>query len=192
MRLVAIGSHWNLSAYCWKILMQHDGQVPLLDDLSVGHFLVKWKLSEAPLRLDYTDYGYEAAWCHVSAKHRAMLDGGRRVHGWALWKFGPDLVADHHSVWQTEGGNLVDVTPPSNGGAEILFVRDDTAGIEQDAKAIQFFTQRTADDGVHWLWQGKPSDYSNWNCPTDKPDLVEYLAKLGLPLSAISTDQIHG
>jgi hypothetical protein len=174
------------------MLMQHNGKVPLLHDLAVTNFLKKWNLTEAPLRLDFTDYGYEAAWCHVSAKHRAMSYGGRRVHGWALWKFESDLVADHHSVWETEKGNLVDVTPPSNGGAEILFVRDDTARIEQDAENILFFTQRTADGEVHWLWQGKPSDYPNWNCPTDKPDLVEYLAKLELPISVISTDLLHG
>ena len=172
--------------------MRHIGQVPLLDDPSVTNFFAMWQLTETPLHLDYTDYGYEAAWCHLSAKHRAIVFGGRRVHGWALWKFGPDLVADHHSVWETEEGNLVDVTPPSNGGTEILFVRDDTARIEQDANSIQLFTQRTANAKVHWLWQGKPSEYSNWSCPTDKPDLVEYLAKLDLPISAISTDQLHG
>jgi hypothetical protein len=171
--------------------MQHNGRIPLLDDPAVTCFIAKWSLTETPLRLDYTDYGYEAAWCHVSAQHRAMSDGGRRVHGWALWKFGSDLVADHHSVWETEAGDLVDVTPPSNGGTEILFIRDDAARIEQVANVIQFFTQRTADKEVHWLWEGKPSDYSNWNCPTDKPDLVEYLAKLDLPISAISTDVLH-
>src|SRR5690606_30830971 len=108
-----------------------------------------------PTLLPYVDHGYEAAWCHVSAKHKTITAGGRRIHGWALWKFGPDLVADHHSVWETEKGDLVDVTPPSNGGTEILFVRDESARIEQEAGAILLFTQRTADAAVHWLWQGQ-------------------------------------
>jgi hypothetical protein len=172
--------------------MQHNGQVPSPNDPAVQLFLAKWNLTNAPVNLKFSDHGYAAAWCHVSTKHKALTGGGRRVHGWALWKFGPDLLADHHSVWEASEGDLIDVTPPSNGGGELLFVRDDTARIEQDANAIQFFTQRTADPIVHWFWQGVPSDYSNWNCPTDKSDLIEYLEKLCLPISAISTDDLHG
>ena len=172
--------------------MQHQGQLPADDDPAVGQFVAKWRLSAVPLRLSYTDHGYEAAWCHVSAKHRAMTEGGRRVHGWALWKFGPDLVADHHSVWETEDGELVDVTPPSNGGNEILFVRDDAARIDEAEGAYFLFTQRTADPVVHWLWRGMPSEYSNWPCPPDKPDLVQYAASLNVPVSAIVTDDRHG
>ena len=172
--------------------MQHQGQIPANDDSAIGRFLGKWGLSATPTRLQYADHGYGEAWCHVSAKHRAITAGGRRVHGWALWKFGPDLVADHHSVWETPDGNLVDVTPPSNGGGEILFVRDDTARIEQAKGVIYLFTQRTADPVIHWMWQGNPSEYSNWPCPPDKSDLVEYAASLNIDVSSILTDDQHG
>jgi len=172
--------------------MQHSGHVPTDDDAAVGKFLKKWRLSAEPVRLQFVDFGYGAAWCHVSAKHKAVADGGRRVHGWALWKFGPDVVADHHSVWENERGELVDVTPPSNGGTEILFVRDDDARIELLEDTIQLFTQRTADAQTHWLWQGQPSEYSNWPCPVNKEDLVKYSAKLDIPVAAIVTDNHQG
>ncbi len=54
------------------------------------------------------------------------------------------------------------------------------------------FTQRTADMTISWLWQGEPSEYSNWNCPADKADLVECCAKLQIPASAILTDDHYG
>lgn len=172
--------------------MQHEGQIPATDDSAVSAFTEKWQLSATPVRLQYNNHGYGAAWCHVSAKHKAISDGGKRVHRWALWKFGPYLVADHHSVWENQHGNLIDVTPPSNGGGEILFVRDDSARIELGDGAIQLFTQRTAGQHVHWLWQGQPSDYSNWPCPPDKSDLVEYAAKLNFPVLEILTEDKHG
>ncbi|MGQ2917152.1 hypothetical protein [Rhizobium oryzihabitans] len=172
--------------------MQHIGQIPSNDDTAVLRFLTMWGLQGRPILLQYADYGYDAAQCHVSAKHKALSDGGRRVHGWALWMFGDLLLADHHSVWEDSNGNLVDVTPPSNGGEEILFVRDDTARIEQVDGAIQLFTQRTADEKSPWFWQGKSSDYSNWLCPPDKSDLVAYSASLNIPVLDILTDDQNG
>lgn len=172
--------------------MQHNGVVPPSNDPAVKAFISKWQLSSTPTLLQYEDYGYEAAWCHVSAKHRAISAGGRRVHGWALWLFGDLLLADHHSVWETEKGALVDVTPPSNGGDTILFVRDDTARIEKENDEILLFTQRTAKEGIHWFWQGEPSNYSNWPCPQDKQDLTEYCSKLKIHVSEVPTDDRYG
>lgn len=62
--------------------MQHEGQVPATDDPAVLQFLAKWGLSATPMLLQYADHGYGAAWCHVSAKHKAMMEGGKRLHGW--------------------------------------------------------------------------------------------------------------
>ena len=172
--------------------MQHVGQVPPNDDPAVLRFLKMWGIAASTVRLQYVDQGYDAAQCHVSAKHMALSHGGRRVHGWALWMFGEILLADHHSVWEDANGNLVDVTPPSNGGMEILFARDDTARIERVDGDILLFTQRTADRGSPWFWQGASSEYSNWPCPPNKADLVAYSAKLGIPVLEILTDSQNG
>jgi hypothetical protein len=172
--------------------MQHNGVVPPSNDPAVKTFISKWQLSATPTLLQYKDYGYEAAWCHVSAKHKAISAGGRRVHGWALWLFEGLLLADHHSVWETQKGDLVDVTPPSNGGDTILFVRDDTARIELENGAILLFTQRTVNMTTHWFWEGNPSEYSNWPCPQNKQDIVAYCAELKIPVSEILTDDQYG
>lgn len=172
--------------------MSHSGELPAADDRAVRAFLRKWHLAATPTVLPYIDYGYDAAWCHVSAKHKAISSGGRRVHGWALWKFESLIIGEHHSVWQPEGGGLVDITPPSNGGDEILFVQDDEARIEESDGYFQLFTERTGGEEIHWLWQGKPTDYSNWPCPKDKTDLIAYSTRLDLPVDAIVTDEQHG
>lgn len=177
---------------CLEAKVQHQGKVPSIEDPLVSQFLKKWNLAGTPVLLKYVDCGYDAAMCHVSAKHKAVSEGGQRVHGWALWLFGSFLVADHHSVWQPTGGVLIDVTPPSNGGLEILFVKDETARIELDGDHIQLFTQRTVGTDAHWMWNGQPSDYSNWSCPLDKEDLVKYSANLKLSVNAILTDSVYG
>jgi hypothetical protein len=172
--------------------MQHTGKVPSNDDPAVLRFLKKWSIQEKPVRLQFADYGYDPAQCHVSAKHKALSDGGRRVHGWALWMFDGLLLAEHHSVWEDHNGDLVDVTPPSNGGMEIVFVRDDTARIILADGDIELFTQRTADERCHWFWNGECSEYSNWPCPQNKADLVAYCAKWNFAVLDILTDDEKG
>lgn len=36
------------------------------------------------------------------------------------------VEAEHHAVWQSSDGRLIDVSPPPPGERKILFVRDDT------------------------------------------------------------------
>ena len=57
--------------------MQHNGLVPQGNDRSVNAFISKWQLSTTPTILRYNDHGYESAWCHISAKHKAISKGGR-------------------------------------------------------------------------------------------------------------------
>ncbi|MER9882092.1 hypothetical protein [Mesorhizobium sp. M0118] len=46
-------------------------------------------------------------------------------------------MAEHHSVWETEDGLLVDVvTPPRQGGNNTLFLRDDRATIANTSGEI--------------------------------------------------------
>ena len=59
-----------------------------MSDPDVVEFLNLWNLKD-PIYLDFEDYGYAANFCHVSAKHMALKNGGSRVHGWALWLFDP-------------------------------------------------------------------------------------------------------
>lgn len=162
------------------------------DHPEVLAFLTLQGLSGPARYLDYSGDPYGPDWCHVSAKHKAMTEGGRRVHGWALWAFGNVIVGDHHSVWQAPDGRLVDVTPPKYGEKRVLFVRDDSAVIEADAAYFYFLTNRSSVPGAAWMWNGNPSEYSHWPCPRSKPDLGDYCAGLDLPIAAIATDSLHG
>jgi hypothetical protein len=172
--------------------MLHNGQLPKIADPQVQEFLRIWTLTD-PVFLTYSDKGYDPAQCHLSAKHMALNHGGRRVHGWALWKFDELVLGEHHSVWQDHDNNLIDVTPPSNGGAEILFVRDDTAKIEQDADGtILLFTQRTSDRNMPWLWFGEPTQYTNAAFAQEKPDVVAYCQQRNMRVADILTDDKLG
>ena len=51
--------------------------------------------------------------------------GGRSVHGWLVWRWPRVFVeAEFHCVWQSEDGDLHDVTPRPDGDMRVLFVAD--------------------------------------------------------------------
>lgn len=169
------------------------GRVPASPlDQDVVAFVEMFGLKSSPIFLSYEDCGYEREWCHVSAKHRALRHGGRRVHGWALWQYDELLLGDHHSVWETREGKLVDVTPPRFGANRILFVRDDAATIEEENGNYMLFVNRSSLRKFPFFWQGKPTEYTIWPCPPDKTDLVAYCTRLQIPVSAIITDAVTG
>lgn len=82
-------------------------------DADVLEYLKLWNLS-SPVFVDFEDLGggYEPKFCHVSSKHIVQQRGGRRIHGWALWRFRQGsnavIVGDFHSVWEQSDGKLVD------------------------------------------------------------------------------------
>jgi hypothetical protein len=52
-------------------------------------------------------------------------DGGSSVHGWRIWEWPHVLVeAEFHAVWQSPGGELVEISPPPDRETTILFVPD--------------------------------------------------------------------
>lgn len=51
--------------------------------------------------------------------------GGQRVLGWSIWQRANVLIeAEAHAVWKSPSGNMVDITPHTNGEASILFLAD--------------------------------------------------------------------
>lgn len=138
--------------------------------------------------VDHLAGPYDPDWCHVSAKHKASTEGGRRVHGWSLWLFGEVVVGDHHSVWQTPDGELVDVTPPKFDEDKVLFLRDDSATIEEEGGVVYLLTNRTSVPGAEFMWAGKPSEYSHYSVRLTDPGLSRYCERFGLPTTAILTD----
>jgi hypothetical protein len=161
-------------------------------DPEVVVFLALHGLKGPAVHLDYAPGPYGEDWCHVSAKHRAMTEGGRRVHGWALWNFDGIVVGDHHSVWEPRPGMLIDVTPPKYGETRVLFVRDDSAVIERNGDNFFIRTNPTSIPQMPFLWKGLETEFTHVPFPLSKPDLVAYCAGLGIEPTAILTDKAHG
>lgn len=57
----------------------------------------------------------QASDCYRNVAKRVQMDGGRMRVGWML-RMLPEtyLCAEHHAVWETPEGQLVDVTQPAN------------------------------------------------------------------------------
>ena len=171
---------------------QINATVPGPNDPLVKVFLDKYQLVGTPLYVDHMDRGYDPSQCHLSAKHCAMVNGGRRVHGWALWKFGGQIDAEHHSVWETDDGHLVDVTPPKFGGGRVFFVRDDTADIMDVAGVFSMWADRTTAADILFVYAGTKIDEPFWGLPKANKVLVDYCFKLGMTPDDMLTDERLG
>ena len=62
-------------------------------------------------------------------------DAGESVFGWAVFAFpGAYWEAQHHAVWRSPAGDLLDVTPPVYADLKTtLFVSDDAADVDCDS-----------------------------------------------------------
>ena len=69
--------------------------------------------------------------CFPNVKQKIDMDGGSYVNGWAIWQWANMLItAEAHSVWQSDDGVLLDITPHNYGEQTILFVPDDNVKFE--------------------------------------------------------------
>lgn len=162
--------------------------VPAPTDPLVKVFVAKYQLTSTPLYVDHLNHGYEPSQCHLSAKHFALVNGGRRVHGWALWQFEKQIDAEHHSVWEAPGGKLVDVTPPKFGGNCILFVRDDSADIVEVGGIFSMWADRTTLPGIFFVRNRKKTDEPFWGLAKSNAIITDYCSKLGISPNDMLTD----
>lgn len=67
----------------------------------------------------------EPAWCFDNVMRTIARAGGERVFGWAIWHIpGLYFEAEHHGVWRSPEGELVDVSPQLGNATQILFLPD--------------------------------------------------------------------
>ncbi len=170
----------------------NQGAPAQLNDPLLAIFTGLYQLTNMPQHLPYLDLGYDPDFCHLSAKHCAMMNGGRRVHGWAIWKFPELIVGESHSVWEQRDSKLVDVTPPKFGASHILFIRDDKADIVPMEGGFVMWADRTTDLQVPFLFNGNPLPEPNWGLPVDNVSMVAYCVKHGMSPSDIVTDAKFG
>jgi hypothetical protein len=68
------------------------------------------------------------AYCFDNSAAHADLHGGEVVYGWAIWRWpGRWFEAEHHAVWRSPAGELLDVTPQAGDPPRILFLPDPAA-----------------------------------------------------------------
>lgn len=69
--------------------------------------------------------GARAGWCFANVADAITKDGGEPVHGWTIWAVpGVWNAAEFHVVLKNSRGDLIDVTPKSDGERWILFLPD--------------------------------------------------------------------
>lgn len=167
-------------------------RVPDLDESLVTEFMTRFGLTSAPMHLKYENRGYDNNQCHLSAKHCAIENGGRRVHGWALWGFDSMLVGEHHSVWETPNRQLIDVTPPKFGADSILFIRDDAADLVEMQGVYAMWSDRTTIPDIPFAFQGNPHNEPHWGLLPDNANIVQFCQKFGIKPSDMLTDERFG
>jgi hypothetical protein len=100
---------------------------PLLESFAVG------LTDETPVRVPVRPVaGAASGWCHRNVAHAVAAQGGRAVFGWTIWCCSLFATAEFHAVHVTAEGNLVDVTPKTDGETEILFAPDYRFGRDFD------------------------------------------------------------
>lgn len=66
--------------------------------------------------------------CFGSVTNHVMYSGGRMVLGWIIWIHPKVLIeAEHHAVWESPEGDLIDITAKADDEKEIVFLPDETA-----------------------------------------------------------------
>lgn len=61
--------------------------------------------------------------CFENSETQASRHGGSAAYGWAIWRWpGRYFEAEHHAVWRSPDGGLIDVTPQTGAPPRILFL----------------------------------------------------------------------
>ncbi|WP_319414605.1 SEC-C domain-containing protein [uncultured Cohaesibacter sp.] len=63
--------------------------------------------------------------CFLNVETRIKSEGGSLVNGWCIWLWPQVFIeAEHHGVWKTVEGKLIDVSPKPQNEKKIVFLED--------------------------------------------------------------------
>jgi len=69
--------------------------------------------------------------CFPNVRKKVEIDRGSFVNGWTIWQWANMLItAEAHSIWKSEAGELIDITPHNYDEHTILFVPDSNIRFE--------------------------------------------------------------
>jgi hypothetical protein len=78
--------------------------------------------------------------CFANAERLVKYRGGSVITGWLIWHWPGVLIhAEHHGVWRSYDGELVDVTPHEDGETRILFLPDASAALRDKREISKLF-----------------------------------------------------
>lgn len=63
--------------------------------------------------------------CHWNAELKVKQCGGKVIRGWLIDDYGWYVDAVYHSVWQSQDGEIVDVTEKEDGEEAVLYLVSD-------------------------------------------------------------------
>lgn len=125
---------------------------PIKVDGRVRAFLRDAGLNEEePVHLPFTciDKRYRPAYCLDNCAHAANAGLGTVVYGWMIWELRRlrFIEAEFHSVI-SQGGQLLDITPRTDGEELILFVPDPGRAAVFTGHGWQTFTNINSMNGI--------------------------------------------
>jgi hypothetical protein len=63
--------------------------------------------------------------CYENVDTHIRSHGGTRQYGWTIWEIPNEMIeAEFHTVWRSQSGQLMDVSPKPDGETRILFLPD--------------------------------------------------------------------
>lgn len=75
---------------------------------------------------------YDVSYCWYNCLDHMLTSGGQVIYGWLLWQHADKFIAQHHAVWRSEQGELLDPTPNEASAANVLFMPDNRAPFDID------------------------------------------------------------
>jgi hypothetical protein len=77
--------------------------------------------------------GSRPSFCFSNVAEQVKAHGGSIAYGWVIWQIaGLYIEAEHHGVWRSDAGELVDVSPQFGNPPRTLFLADQDAVFDPD------------------------------------------------------------
>ena len=99
--------------------------IPQLNDSDLIKIIKLIKLEAEPIMVNVKPEEYSIVnECFPNVKKKIERDGGRQIIGWQVWKTKIMIEAEFHAVWESQDGNLIDITPKQIPMSMITFLPD--------------------------------------------------------------------
>jgi hypothetical protein len=99
--------------------------VPKATDRRVQQLLTKIGSPHQPVLVPVRAMGAALNDCFPIVQNKIKSEGGKMICGWQFWRGRLITEAEFHAVWESPGGQLIDLSPKAVPVPEILFVQDD-------------------------------------------------------------------